>query len=122
MLKLPKAIRFFRKPDHIAFLVAFTLILVYTSTNIFEIKLVSTLSFIFTLGYELFEISKGSRDIKKLDHFTFIIALAFLLLSFWYESIVILALIDVLFGFTLVYEIYRVRKQDLENQRRSIQK
>ncbi len=122
MLKLPKAIRFFRKPDHIAFLVAFTLILVYTSTNIFEIKLVSTLSFIFTLGYELFEISKGSRDIKKLDHFTFIIALAFLLLSFWYEPIVILALIDVLFGFTLVYEIYRVRKQDLENQRRSIQK
>ena len=122
MLKLPKAIRFFRKPDHIAFLVAFTLILVYTSTNIFEIKLVSTLSFIFTLGYELFEISKGSRDIKKLDHFTFIIALAFLLLSFWYESIVILALIDFLFGFTLVYEIYRVRKQDLENQRRSIQK
>ena len=122
MLKLPKAIRFFRKPYHIAFLVAFTLILVYTSTNIFEIKLVSTLSFIFTLGYELFEISKGSRDIKKLDHFTFIIALAFLLLSFWYESIVILALIDVLFGFTLVYEIYRVRKQDLENQRRSIQK
>ncbi len=122
MLKLPKAIRFFRKPDHIAFLMAFTLILVYTSTNIFEIKLVSTLSFIFTLGYELFEISKGNRDIKKLDHFTFIIALAFLLLSFWYESIEILALIDVLFGFTLVYEIYRVRKQDLENQRRSIQK
>ncbi len=122
MLKLPKAIRFFRKPDHIAFLIAFTLILVYTSTNIFEIKLLSTLFFIFTLGYELFEISKGNRDIKKLDHFTFIIALAFLLLSFWYESIEILALIDVLFGFTLVYEIYRVRKQDLENQRRSIQK
>ncbi len=122
MLKLPKAIRFFRKPDHIAFLIAFTLILVYTSTNIFEIKLISTLFFIFTLGYELFEISKGNRDIKKLDHFTFIIALAFLLLSFWYESIEILALIDVLFGFTLVYEIYRVRKQDLENQRRSIQK
>jgi len=122
MLKLPKSIRFFSKPDHIAFLVAFTLILVYTSTNIFEIKLISTLFFIFTLGYELFEISKGNRDIKKLDHFTFIIALAFLLLSFWYEPIVILALIDVLFGFTLVYEIYRVRKQDLENQRRSIQK
>ncbi len=118
MLKLPNPIRFFRKPDHITFLVGFTLILVYTGTNIFEIKLVSTLSFIFTLGYELFEISKGGRDIKKLDHFTFIIALAFLLLSFWYEPIVILALIDVLFGFTLVYEIYRVRKQDLENQRR----
>jgi len=122
MLKLPKLIRFFRKPDHIAFLVALVLILVYTGTNIFEVKLVSTLSFIFTLSYELIEISKGSRDIKKLDHFTFIIALAFLLLSFWYESIVILALIDVLFGFTLVYEIYRVRKQDLENQRRRMQK
>jgi len=122
MLKLPNPIRFFRKPDHIAFLAAFVLILVYTGTNIFEIKLVSTLFFIFTLGYELFEISKGGRDIKKLDHFTFIIALAFLILSFWYEPIVILALIDVLFGFTLVYEIYRVRKQDLENQRRSMQK
>ncbi len=47
---------------------------------------------------------------------TFIIALAFLLISFWYESIAFLALINVLFGFTLVYEIYRVRKQDLENK------
>ncbi len=122
MLKLPNPIRFFRKPDHIAFLAAFVLILVYTGTNIFEIKLVSTLFFIFTLGYELFEISKGGRDIKKLDHFTFIIALALLLLSLWYESIEILAVIDVLFGITLAYEIYRVRKQDLENQRRSMQK
>jgi len=118
MIQLPRTIRFFRKPDHIAFLVAFTLILIYTGTNLFEMKLFSTLLFIFTLGYELFEISKGSRDIKKLDHFTFLIALAFLLISFWYESIAFLALINVLFGFTLVYEIYRVRKQDLENERR----
>ncbi|KAG2476937.1 MAG: hypothetical protein NPMRTH1_1440029 [Nitrosopumilales archaeon] len=122
MTKLPRSIRFFRKPDHIAFLAAFALILIYTGTNLFEIKLVSTLLFIFTLGYELFEISKGSRDIKKLDHFTFLIALAFLLISFWYESIAFLALINVLFGFTLVYEIYRVRKQDLENERRRMQK
>jgi len=122
MLKLPKPIRFFRKPDHITFLVAFALILVYTGTNIFEIKLASSLFFIFTLGYELFEISKGNRDIKKLDHFTFIIALALLLLSFWYESIEILAVIDVLFGITLAYEIYRVRKQDLENQSKKMQK
>ncbi len=122
MTKLPRSIRFFRKPDHIAFLTAFALILIYTGTNLFEIKLVSTLLFIFTLGYELFEISKGSRDIKKLDHFTFLIALAFLLISFWYESIAFLALINVLFGFTLVYEIYRVRKQDLENERRRMQK
>jgi len=122
MTKLPRSIRFFRKPDHIAFLAAFGLILIYTGTNLFEIKLVSTLLFIFTLGYELFEISKGSRDIKKLDHFTFLIALAFLLISFWYESIAFLALINVLFGFTLVYEIYRVRKQDLENERHRMQK
>jgi len=122
MLKLPKLIRFFRKPDHIAFLVALVLILVYTGTNIFEVKLVSTLFFIFTLSYELIEISKGSRDIKKLDHFTFIIALALLLFSFWYESIEILAVIDFLFGFTLAFEIYRVRKQDLENQRKKLQK
>ena len=122
MTQLPRSIRFFRKPDHIAFLVAFALLLIYTGTNLFEIKLASTLSFIFTLGYELFEISKGSRDIKKLDHFTFLIALAFLLISFWYESIAFLALINVLFGFTLVYEIYRVRKQDLENKSRRMQK
>ena len=122
MTQLPRTIRFFRKPDHIAFLVAFTLILIYTGTNLFEMKLFSTLLFIFTLGYELFEVSKGSRDIKKLDHFTFLIALAFLLISFWYESIAFLALINVLFGFTLVYEIYRVRKQDLENERRRMQK
>jgi len=122
MTKLPPPIRFFSKPDHLAFLAAFALILIYTGTNLFEIKLVSTLLFIFTLGYELFEISKGSRDIKKLDHFTFLIALAFLLISFWYESIEFLALINVLFGFTLVYEIYRVRKQDLENERRKMQK
>jgi len=122
MTKLPRSIRFFRKPDHIAFLAAFALILIYTGTNLFEIKLVSTLLFIFTLGYELFEISKGGRDIKRLDHFTFLIALGFLLVSFWYESIAFLALINVLFGFTLVYEIYRVRKQDLENERRRMQK
>ncbi len=122
MTKLPGPIRFFRKPDHIAFLAAFALILVYAGTNLFEIKLVSTLLFIFTLGYELFEISKGGRDIKQLDHFTFIIALAFLLISFWYESIAFIALINVLFGITLVYEIYRVRKQDLENERRRMQK
>ncbi len=122
MTRLPRSIRFFRKPDHITFLVGLGLILVYTSTNLFEIKLASTLVFIFTLGYELFEISKGSRDIKKLDHITFVIGLAFLLVSFWYESITILVVIDVLFGFTLVYEIYRVKKKDLENERRRMQK
>jgi len=58
MTQLPRTIRFFRKPDHIAFLVGFILILIYTGTNLFEIKLFSALSFIFTLGYELFEISK----------------------------------------------------------------
>ena len=119
MVKLPKAIRFFRKPDHISFLVAYALILVYSGIPIFEIKIASTIAFVFTLGYELFEISKGNRDIQKIDHYTFVIGLIILFTSFWYEEIFLLVIIDILFGFTLIYEIYRVRKMDLINKRKN---
>ena len=120
MPRLPQAIRFFRKPDHISFLSGFALILISTITNLFEIKLASTVFFSFTLAYELYEISKGGRDFVKLDHFTFVIGYALLLISFWYDLQLLLVLISILFGFTLAYEVYRVRKMDLENRSRDM--
>jgi len=117
-MKLPRAIRFFKKPDHLSFLIGFPLLLAVLPTNIFEIKLLSTLCFSFTLIYELFEISKGGRDIFKLDHFTFVFAFALIIISFVYEHELILPIASMLMGFTVSYEIYRVRKLDLENQRK----
>jgi len=39
MIKLPKTIRFFRKPDHIAFLIGYSAILFSLILNFFELKL-----------------------------------------------------------------------------------
>ena len=120
-MKLPKAIRFFRKPDHISFLAGFPLLLAVLPTNIFELKVASFLFFSFTLAYEVFEISKGGREIFKLDHVTFVFAYALIIFSFVYENALILPMASVLMGFTLGYEIYRVRKLDLENMRKKNQ-
>ena len=117
-MKLPRTIRFFRKPDHISFLGGFLLLLAVLSTNIFELKVTSFLFFSFTLAYEIFEISKGGRDIYKLDHFTFIFGYALIIFSFVYENPLILPITTILMSFTLGYEIYRVRKLDLENMRK----
>lgn len=117
-MKLPRAIRFFRKPDHISLLSGFTLLLAVLPTNIFELKVASFLFFSFTLVYEIFEIRKGSRDVFKLDHLTFVFAYALIIFSFGYENLLILPIASVLMGFTLGYEIYRVRKLDLENMRK----
>jgi len=121
MLKVPKTIRFIRKVDHITFLVGLALILIATPLQSFEIKLVSAIFFIFTLCYEIYEISSRETDIWQVDHITFIIGLAMLLFSFWYESLWLLILVDVLMCFTFGWEIYRVRKKDLENKRRRMQ-
>ena len=117
-MKLPRAIRFFRKPDHISFLGGFSLLLAVLPTDIFELKIASFLCFSFTLTYEIFEIRKGGRDIFKLDHFTFVFGYALIIFSFGYENVLILPIASVLMGFTVSYEIYRVRKLDLENMRK----
>ena len=80
-MKLPHAIRFFRKPDHISFLVGFTLLSSHLFINDFFLKITTILVFSFTLTYELFEISKGGRDIYKLDHFTFVIGFVLLIVT-----------------------------------------
>ena len=118
MIKLPKTIRFFRKPDHIAFLIGYSAILFSLILNFFELKLVSIIFFTFTLCYEIYEISKSNRDIVKLDHITFVIAYIMLIVTFWYNIFIVTILATILFGFTLAYEIYGVRKKDLENLRR----
>lgn len=110
----PNPIRFFRKPDHISFLVGFPLLLAVLGTNIFELKIATFLCFSFTLIYEIIEIRKGSRDIFKLDHFTFVIAYALIIFSFMFEDLFLIPIATILMGFTLAYEIYRVRKSDLE--------
>jgi len=117
-MKLPRTIRFFRKPDHISFLVGFPLLLIMIPTDIFELKVISFLFFSFTLAYEILEIRKGNRDIFKLDHFTFVFGYALIIFSFVYENTHILLIASVLMGFTLGYELYRVRKLDLENMRK----
>ena len=121
MIRIPKTIRFIRKPDHITFLIGLGLILIATPLQSFEIKLVSTIFFIFTLGYEIYEISSRETDIWQVDHVTFVIGIAILLFSFWYESLWLLILVDVLMCFTFGWEVYRIRKKDLENKRRGMQ-
>ena len=66
MPKLPKTIRFFKKPDHISFLIGYPLILAAIPNVNLELKLTSMIFFTFTLGYEIFEISQGNRQIIKL--------------------------------------------------------
>ncbi len=121
-MKLPRAIRFFKKPDHLSFLIGFPLLLAVVPTNVFELKVASFLFFSFTLIYELFEIRKGGRDIFKLDHFTFVFGYALIIISFGYENVFILPIASILMGFTVSYEIYRVRKLDLENLKKSQRK
>ncbi len=118
MIKLPRTVRFFRKPDHISFLIGFPLLLAATLTNLFELKIGSLIFFTFTLGYEVFEISKGGREIIKVDHITFVIAFILLITTLWYDLQILLILSSILFGFTLGYEIYRVRKNDLKVERK----
>ena len=117
-MKLPRAIRFFRKPDHISFLIGFSLLWVILSNNIFEIKIMSFVGFSFTLAYELLEISKGGREIYKIDHFTFIIGYALMIYSFIDNNSLILPIVLALMSFTLAYEVYRVRKLDLKNMKK----
>ena len=119
MIKLPKSIRFFRKPDHISFLIGYPLILSVIPTNSDILKTIGMIFFSFTLSYEIYEISKGNRQIIKLDHITFVIAFIILIVTYWYNFQILLIISSVLIGFTLVYEIYIVRKNDLKNQRKS---
>ncbi|KAG2475139.1 MAG: membrane protein of unknown function [Nitrosopumilales archaeon] len=116
MLRLPKTVRFFRKPDHIAFLFGYASILIVIPTESFELKIASAILFTFTIGYEFYEISQGNRQIVKADHIAFIIAYIMLLVTFWYNLQILLITSVILFGFTLAYEIYDVRRKDLENE------
>ena len=118
MIKLPKTIRFFRKPDHISFLIGFPLLLSTIPTNSLILKISSIVCFSFTTSYEIYEISQGNREIVKLDHITFVIAFILLIITLWYDLQILLILSSILFGFTLGYEIYRVRKNDLKVERR----
>jgi len=120
MATIPKTIRFFRKPDHISFLVGYGLILIATGLESFEIKLASTIFFLFTIGYEIYEISSRETEVWQVDHVIFVVAIALLLFSFWNESLWLLILVDVLISFTLGWEIYRVRKKDLENEKKEL--
>ncbi len=117
-MKLPSPIRFFRKPDHIAFLVGLFFILVSIFTNSFETKLLSFIFFTFTICYETYEISKGNRQIFKLDHIAFVIGYVILVVNFWEDIIILLVISTILFIFTLSFEIYTVRKNDLKNQQK----
>jgi len=118
-MKLPHAIRFFRKPDHITFLLGFTLLSSHLFIDNFLIKIATILIFSFTLAYELFEISKGGRDIYKLDHFTFVIGFVLLIATIVYENQIILYLVFILMVFTLGYEVYRVRQMDIKNRKKN---
>jgi len=117
-MKLPRSIRFFKKPDHLSFLIGFPLLLSTIPLNILELKIFCFISFSFTLAYELFEISKGGRDIFKLDHFTFVFGYVLIIFSFLNDNSLILPIASILMGFTLIYEIYRVRKLDLQNMKK----
>ena len=118
MIKLPKTLRFFRKPDHITFLIGYIIILAYLPLNFFELNLISVLFFTFTLIYEIYEISKGNRNIVKVDHIAFVIGYVLLLVTFWQNYLFLTLLAAVLFGFVLGYEVYTVRKKDLEKLKR----
>ena len=117
-MKLPRSIRIFRKPDHISFLIGFIFIFVSIFTETFETKLASFIFFTFTICYETYEISKGNRQIFKLDHIAFVIGYIILIVSFWEDIILLLIVSTVLFVFTLSFEIYTVRKNDLKNQQK----
>ena len=117
-MKLPKTIRFFRKPDHISFLIGLVFIFVSIFTETFETKLASFIFFTFTICYETYEISKGNRQIFKLDHIAFVIGYIILIVSFWEDIILLLIVSTILFIFTLSFEIYTVRKNDLKNQQK----
>ena len=116
-MKLPRTIRFFRKPDHISFLIGLFFILVSIFTNSFETKLTSFIFFTFTICYETYEILKGDGQIFKLDHIAFVIGYILLIVSFWEDIILLLIISTILFIFTLSFEIYTVRKNDLKNER-----
>ncbi len=118
-MKLPQAIRFFRKPDHIAFLGGLVFIILSNFLFTFETKLISTIFFSFTIIYEAYEISKGNRQIFKVDHIAFMIGYAMLIISFWENSSYLLIGCTILFVFTVLFEIYAVRKNDLKNQQNS---
>ncbi len=122
MPKFPRTLRFFKKPDHIAFLIAFPTLIAAIPYGTFELKLASMIFFTFTLGYETYEISKGNRQIVKPDHIAFVIAYALVIVTFWENLQVLLIISAVLFGFTIGYEIYSVRKIDLENKKKSLSK
>ncbi|MFQ5998988.1 MAG: hypothetical protein ACE5KO_06750 [Candidatus Bathyarchaeia archaeon] len=115
MRKRPSTLRIFKKPDHVSFLGGYVLILAaLPNASSFELKLASMTFFTFTLTYEILEISEGNRQLIKLDHMTFIIAYALLIATFWGNSQTLLVISSVLFGFTLGFEIYSVRKKDIE--------
>ena len=63
----------------------------------------------------MYEISKGNRQIFKLDHIVFVIGYVILIASFWEELIELLIISTILFIFTVSFEIYTVRKNDLKN-------
>ena len=117
-MKLPRSIRFFRKPDHISFLIGLVFIFVFIFTETFETKLASFIFFTFTICYETYEISKGNRQIFKLDHIAFMVGYIILIVSFWEDMIILLIISAILFIFTLLFEIYTVRKNDLKNQQK----
>ena len=117
-MKLPRSIRIFRKPDHISFLIGFIFIFVSIFTETFETKLASFIFFTFTICYETYEISKGNRQIFKLDHIAFMVGYIILIVSFWEDMIILLIISAILFIFTLLFEIYTVRKNDLKNQQK----
>ena len=117
-MKLPNSVRFFRKPDHISFLIGLVFIFVSIFTNTFETKLASFIFFTFTICYETYEISKGNRQIFKVDHIAFVIGYIVLIVSFWEDVILLLIISTILFVFTLLFEIYTVRKNDLKNQQK----
>jgi len=116
-MKLPSSVRFFRKPDHISFLIGLVFIFVFIFTETFETKLASFIFFTFTICYETYEISKGNRQIFKLDHIAFVVGYILLIVSFWEDIILLLIISTILFIFTLSFEIYTVRKNDLKNER-----
>ena len=55
-MKLPRAIRFFRKPDHISFLIALVFVIISNFILTFETKIISLIFFTFTIIYETYEI------------------------------------------------------------------
>tara|TARA_Y100001936_G_C16024853_1_gene641840 strand:- start:424 stop:780 length:357 start_codon:yes stop_codon:yes gene_type:complete len=118
-MKLPRAIRFFRKPDHISFLIALVFVIISNFMLTFETKIISLIFFTFTIIYETYEISKGNRQIFKIDHIAFVIGYVMLVVTFWVNSEYLLIGCTILFIFTVLFEIYAVRKNDLKNQQNS---